>query len=117
MTYTVMNPTGTECLGCVYFYPLAEVLRHLGVDASTVAGIRDDEPAATFWVRSDRVADDLDRRVLAALLPWVATEFAFDRVLFQAFATDDRQLAILREAGLRPVASCPVGGADLLLLA
>jgi len=116
-TYTVMNPSGTECLGCVYLYPLAEVLRHRGVGDPTATGIRDDEPAATFWVRGDRVADDLDKRLLAALLPWLATEFAFDRVLYQAFASDGRQLAILREAGLQPVAAYPVGGSELLLFA
>lgn len=116
-TYTVMNPTETECLGCVYVYPLAEVLRHRGVDASAAAGVGRDEPAATFWVRSDRAADDLDRRLLAALRPWLATDFAFTRVLFQAFAADDRHVAILRDAGLQPVASYSVGGTDFLLFA
>ena len=116
-TYTVMNPTESECLGCVYVYPLAEVLRHRGADASAVAGGGGDEPTATFWVRSERIADDLDRRLLAALLPWLATEFAFGRVLFQAYATDDRQLAILRDAGLQPVASYAVGRRELLLFA
>ena len=116
-TYTVMNPSGTECLGCVYFYPLAEVLRHRGIDASAAAGVRGDEPAATFWVHSERVADGLDKRLLASLLPWIAAEFAFPRVLFLAYATDDRQVAILREAGLRPMASYPVGASELLLFA
>lgn len=115
-TYTVMNPTETACLGCVYFYPLAEVLRHRSAGDPTATGVRDDEPAATFWVRSDRVADDLDKRLLAALLPWVEAEFPFLRVLFQAFASDERQVAVLREAGLRPVASYPVGGGELRLL-
>ena len=116
-TYTVTNRTETECLGCAYVHPLAEVLRHRGTDASLAAGVRGDEPAATLWVRSDRLADDLDKRLLAAQLPWLASGFAFARVLFQAFASDDRQVASLRTTGLQPVTSLPVGGTDFLLFA
>jgi hypothetical protein len=59
-------------------------------------------------VRPDGVAGDLDRRLLAALLPWLRNDFAFARVVFATWAADERQTAVLREAGLRPVWSHPV---------
>ncbi len=72
-TYTVLEPGGTRCLGCVYLYPLADTLRHQGADDETVARIGDYEASAWFWLRPDAVAADLDRRLVAALLPGSAT--------------------------------------------
>lgn len=47
-----------------------------------------------------RVVADLDRRLLAALLPWLRDEFAFARVLDRALGGDPRQTAIFEEVGL-----------------
>jgi hypothetical protein len=102
-TYTVVDPTETRCLGCVYVYPRDEAMRRLGADETAVAQVREQEAVAWFWVRPDGVAGDLDRRLLAALLPWLRTDFAFARVVFAAWAVDERQTAVLREAGLCPV--------------
>jgi hypothetical protein len=84
-TYTVMDPSETRCLGCVYAYPPED--NGDGRD-------RDHEAVVWFWVRPDRVADDLDRRPLAALIPWLRGDFAFAQVLFQAWANDERQTAL-----------------------
>ena len=106
-TYTVMDPTETRCLGCVYIYPPAE--------DDGDAGARDDEAVVWFWVRPDGIAADLDRRLLAALVPWLRRDFAFGRVLFHAWGNDERQTAILSEAGLRVVAARPVRETEALL--
>src|SRR3954451_12047175 len=81
-TYTVMDPTETRCLGCVYVYPLED--DGDGRD-------RDHEGVVWFWVRPDGVADDLDRRLLVALIAWLRDDFAFARVFFRAWANDERQ--------------------------
>jgi hypothetical protein len=107
-TYTVMDPTETCCLGCVYAYPLED---------DGVGRDRDYEALVWFWVRPDRVADDLDRRLLAALAPWLRSDFAFTRVLFRAWANDDRQKSLFAEAGLRDVATRPGRGTKGLLFA
>jgi hypothetical protein len=105
-TYTVMDPTETRCLGCVYAYPPQD-------DGDRRD--RDYEAVVWFWVRPDRVADDLDRRLLAALVPWLRSEFAFARVLFRAWANDERQTALLHEAGLQVVDTRPGRGTEALL--
>src|SRR5688572_19084720 len=64
-TYTVLDPAGVRCLGCVYFYPLDESLHRIGADDAVVARVGDHEAVAWFWVRPDCVAADLDRRLLA----------------------------------------------------
>ncbi len=92
-TYTVMDPTESRCLGCVYVYPPE--------DDDGARQARDFEAVVWFWVRPDGVAADLDRRLLAALVPWLRDDFAFARVRFRARADDERRMAILGEAGLR----------------
>jgi hypothetical protein len=107
-TYTVVDPTETRCLGCVYAYPP----KVEGGD-----GARDHEAEVWFWVRPDGVAADLDRRLLAALISWLRDDFAFERVLFRAVADDERQTAIFGDAGLRMVASRPYAETERLLFA
>ena len=55
----------------------------------------------SLWVRSTRLADDLDRRVLTALIPWFLKEWAFSHVLFFAQQSEERQIQLYEEVGLR----------------
>lgn len=118
-TYTIMRPDEAECLGCLYIYPLDVILRRMGVkagEAAVVSAAGDDGVAeASFWVRQERIADDLDIRVLAALLPWLRHDFAFSRLYLRAFEREQRHVAIFAEAGLRVVAAYPVSDTRLLL--
>ena len=107
-TYTVMDPSETRCLGCVYAYPSEDQ------DGS---GARDYETVVWFWVRPEGVAADLDRRLLAAMVPWLRDDFAFARVLFRARADDERQTSILGEAGLRVVDALPIRETGVVLFA
>lgn len=116
-TYTITNPTETECLGCVYIYPLRSLLQALQVDEATLQATGEQEARASFWVRQSRIADDLDRRVLAALWPWLQQDFAFTRIVMQAEAAEVRQVAIMRDAGLQIVARYPRKSSATLLFA
>lgn len=108
-TYTVLDPAGTRCLGCVYVYPLLRVLRGAGASDEVIARTGDHEAVAWYWMRPDAVAADLDRRLLSELLRWLRLNFAFSRVIFRTWESDERQVAMLRDAGLRVVWSQPEG--------
>jgi hypothetical protein len=99
-TYTVMNTDASQCLGCVYIKPLEHLLAWHQAPEAVQAQVGDDAAVVTFWVRQSRVADDLDRRLLRALLDWFPHAWAFQRVVHRADAAETRQLAILRDAGL-----------------
>jgi hypothetical protein len=110
--YTVLDPDEIRCLGCVYIYPRERVLRACHADAAAIAVVGDDEAEVSFWARTDRLADELDRRLLAAVLPWLYESFAFAHVRFGALARQRRQMALYREAGLRVVGRYPVDGTE-----
>lgn len=100
-TYTVMNPTETECLGCVYIYPLLSLLERVNASPERLARVGDYEARVWFWARSSRLADHLDARLLEALRGWFASEWAFARVVFRVNANDVDHLHLLQQAGLR----------------
>lgn len=92
-TYTVLNPQGTRCLGCVYIMPLRPELKLLGEGAVYPAAVR-------FWVRASEVADGLDVDLLAALREWLQTAWAFDWILFHVGLQDVHHAALFTAAGL-----------------
>jgi hypothetical protein len=97
-TSTVLNPAETECLGCLYMNPLERLLGH---DAGSGAYLSDRTAYISFWVRSTRLADHLDTRLLVALIPWFLNEWAFSHVLFFAQKSEERQIRLFEEMGLR----------------
>lgn len=134
-TYTVMDPTETRCLGCVYIYPPEDdgeegggasrpgglprvsTYAHPPADADGGGEARAGEAEVRFWVREDGVGDGLDRRLLVVLLPWLREAFAFTRLCSPAWASDERRIAILGEAGLRAAAAHPAGDTEVFLFA
>lgn len=82
-TYTVTDPAGEECLGCVYM---------MATTAGMYAGARitphterqwiDYEAAIYYWVRKSQVGTAMDRLLLDVLRNWLADEWTFDGHLF-----------------------------------
>lgn len=91
-TYTVLDPQGIRCLGCVYIVPLGPELIPLGEGAAYPADV-------TFWVRASEVANGLDADLLATLREWFRADWAFDRILFTAGTQDAHHAALFGAAG------------------
>jgi Acetyltransferase (GNAT) domain len=103
-TFTVLEPHGPRCLGCVYLTPLwpseVQVCPHARYPASV-----------SFWVRASEISADLDQHLLATLLDWFQAEWAFDCLLFPCTQDDQRRAALFQAAGLgrRASVSSPDG--------
>lgn len=98
--YTVMNLTETECLGCVYINPLAPLLDRLKAGDDALKTVQADAAYVSFWVRSNHLTDDLDKRLLAVLRAWFQAEWSFSRTVFYAGEQQTRFLQIYQEAGM-----------------
>lgn len=77
-TYTVLDPAGTECLGCVYLMP-TNARMFTGARITPVGDRRWEDYEATvyFWVRRSRLATGTDRALLDALRTWLAQDWSF----------------------------------------
>ena len=71
--YTVMNPSETECLGCVYIDPT----RKRGYDAEVY-----------LWVRESEFEKGLDPVLFQAVKQWIAKEWPFKKVAFPGREVD-----------------------------
>ena len=101
-TFTVMNPTETECLGCIYIFPLTA--RWLSQAETTPIGDTDwanYEAVVLFWIRQSRLAEAMDRQLLDILRPWLAQEWTFDGHLFFTNEQFEQQVAMFEEANLQ----------------
>jgi hypothetical protein len=82
-TYTVVDPAGTECLGCVYVFPTTATF----LAKSAVTAVGDDdwsevEAVIYFWARLSHMELGLDGRLLDALRAWFATEWKVARAVY-----------------------------------
>ena len=98
-TYTVLNPQGTRCLGCVYIVPLRLEEVPLCKGAAYAADVG-------FWVRTSELTSALDQHLLTAVRDWFQAEWAFDCVLFTVSQQETRQIALFEAAGLEQRSAC-----------
>ena len=106
--YTVMNPDGSLCEGCVYINPLQIDAWNLG---SSTGGSRQNElsdahgAVVAFWVRESALERELDAELLDGLLKWLRNDWQFSAIAFmtQESLVHDGQLFV--NAGLRYVGS------------
>jgi hypothetical protein len=97
-TYTVMNPTETECLGCVYINPLRLLLQRASL---SVEHVPEESAYVTFWARQSRLTDNLDSRLLQALVSWFQTAWAFSQVAFVTKKVQEHQIQLFEEMGMQ----------------
>ncbi len=100
-TYTVMNRSESTCLGCVYIRPLKALLSDLGADTGLIESTDDAAAVVSFWVRQKRLDDDLDKRLLDALIDWFGREWQFSSVSFRSNSEDTRQTRLFELVGLK----------------
>lgn len=101
-TFTVLDPDGDECLGCVYVFPPGATF----LAKSTVTPLgperwADLDVVAYFWVRRSRMGTGMDERLLDALRNWFAQEWAVHSFVFVTNEQFVQQVELLRGAGLR----------------
>jgi hypothetical protein len=101
-TYTVMNPTETQCLGCVYIFPTtARLFSKAQISAIDGARWSEFEAAVYFWIRKSRLADELDRRLLDALGPWLEHDWGIEPHLIVTNEQFEQQVAMIEGANLQ----------------
>lgn len=100
-TYTVVDPSGTTCLGCVYVFPITATFLTRS-EVTPVAGEdwQDVDAVVFFWVRGPQLATAMDERLLAALRSWFADDWGLARTVFATSELFTQQLDMFERSGL-----------------
>ena len=101
-TYTVLDPAGTECLGCVYVYPT----RATFLARAAVTPVGDDEWADVeavvfFWARQPQMEAGMDQRLLAALRAWFTEEWKLTRTVYATSEPFTQQVDLLGRTDMK----------------
>lgn len=104
-TFTIMDPEEATCLGCIYFVPLITYLKDL--DEARASETTNADAAVCFWVRSSRLKDGLEERVLRQLGHWLKTEWPLRRALLTTRESALRQITLFEKVGLQEALRFP----------
>lgn len=100
-TYTVLDPDGTRCLGCVYVFPTSATF----LAKSTVTPVGDDEwvdvdAVIFFWARLSQMASGMDKRLLAALRAWFKDGWKLEKTVYVTSEQFTQQVDLLDRTDL-----------------
>ena len=100
-TYTVLDPAGSRCLGCVYVFPTSATF----LARSTVIPLGDDRWADVdavifFWVRLSAMAAGLDERLLTALRGWFSEQWKLQTTVYVTSEPFTQQVDLLARTDL-----------------
>ena len=101
-TYTVTEPGGGQCLGCVYVFPTeATFLAKSTVTAVTADAWADVEAVVYFWVRRTRMETRMDERLLSELRTWFSGgEWDLQNVVFVTSELFTHQVELIQRTDL-----------------
>lgn len=111
-TFTVMDPSDRTCLGCIYIYGLKGILDALSSEKADLGSVGELDIYVAFWVRSSRLADQLDQRLLRSLAEWLDTEWAFEQIAWGTNTADQHQRDLFSEAELVEQWRFPIADSD-----
>lgn len=100
-TYTVLDPGGTECRGCVYVFPTTATF----LTRSAVTPLGDDQwsdvdAVVFFWVRRPQVETAMDERLLATLRTWFDEEWGLAKTVYVTSEPFTHQVDLLDRTDL-----------------
>lgn len=101
-TYTVLDPGGTESLGCVYVFPTtASFLQKAAVTPVGDDRWDDVEAVVYFWARLSGMETGMDGRLLAALRDWFADEWKIERAVYVTNEQFTQQVELIERTDLQ----------------
>lgn len=100
-TYTVLDPSSAECLGCVYIFPTSATF----LAKSAVTPVGDDEwsdvdAVIYFWARLSQMDVGMDGRLLDALRTWFDTEWKLRRAVYVTNEQFGQQVDLIERTDL-----------------
>ncbi len=101
-TFTVFDAANTTCLGCTYLFPItSRYFTKTTVTPTSDHRYEDYEVVISFWIRTSRLADGMDHRLLDVIEPWFTDAWDFDGVLWSVSEPLTQQIEVVESRGHR----------------
>lgn len=102
--YTVLDPSRSRCLGCVYIFPPdVSFLRKAEVTPLSDLAFTDLDAIVYFWMRSSLTTTEAEDHLLTELRIWFADIWRLERVAFDVSEVYRHQVDLCKRAGLVPM--------------
>jgi hypothetical protein len=99
--FTVLSRDESRVEGCIYIMPLSMLLEYRDLLDSGAADDPERIACVGFWVRESALPRELDRQLLAGLIPWFQQEWPFEHVALLTNDTQEHDGALLAHLGAR----------------
>ncbi len=99
-TFTLMDPTEVESLGCLYVNPLRDFLERVNAPTDFVSQFTNRSAMVTFWLRQDQQDTDLAEVVVGTVHRWLSQEWQLDRHAFRNLPGEESSLRALMGSGM-----------------
>lgn len=100
-TYTVLDPAGRPCFGCVYVNPVERLLARWGGQPPEGFPSEPHVACVTHWVTPGERASGGERALVEALREWFVAEWAFSRVYFVTTRGESWQVELFESLGMK----------------
>ncbi|MCB0826214.1 MAG: N-acetyltransferase [Armatimonadetes bacterium] len=99
-SYTVLDPSESQCLGCVYITPTsAPVFQKPEIIALDHNNWADYDVAVYFWIRKELMETTIEREFLDRLQKWFAETWKLRNVLFITSEVCSHHIGLLESKG------------------
>lgn len=96
-TFTIMNTTKDECLGCIYIVPLFPEMKNALPELITAI-----HPVQVrYWIRTSYINTSLERELTRQLIDWIKESWFFDCILFCTSPNCPEQIDLFTTLGLQ----------------
>lgn len=99
-TFTLLDPSWTESLGCLYVNPMHEYLDRVGANSRTIDALPGATASVTFWLRQDQHENGLPDAVAVAVNRWLLDDWPLDTHLFRVLPSERTSRVALERLGL-----------------
>jgi RimJ/RimL family protein N-acetyltransferase len=100
-TFSLLDPTESHALGCLYLNSLHGYLERVGAAAEVLTAIPTAAAMVTFWLRQDEQGSDLAEAVVGAVNDWLVDAWPLDSHLFRVLPGESSSRAALERNGLQ----------------
>ncbi len=101
-TFSLLTPSRTESLGCLYLNPLVDYLRRVDAAPELIDAVPSASAMVSWWLRQEQQETGLAASVVGAVNSWLLDAWPIELHLFRVLPDERSSRSALEGLALRP---------------